>query len=343
MLYWDVPAGDWRIFLFVRTRQGGEEWTKDYINPLEPEPVRAYIDTVYETHFHRYPQEFGKTLAGFFSDEPRFGNASTYEAALGKYPMVLPYSDRLLAELGQAWGGDFARCLPCLWVDAGPVTHAARYTYMDVVSRKYAQSFTAQIGDWCRAHQVRLIGHVVEDNGAHARLGYGNGHFFRAIAGQDASGLDAVYQVWPEFSSGKFTTPFGYLDADFFYWGIAKMASSAGHLDPKKDGTTVCELFGAYGWQEGLKLMKWLTDHMLSRGVNFLIPHAFSPKYNDRTARRTSTRAAPTRSGATSASGPRMPTASAISCQGAGTWRRWRWSITPKQNGAETTSLSRKL
>ncbi len=59
------------------------------------------------------------------------------------------------------------------------------------------------------------------------------------------------------------------------------MATSAAHLDPRKQGTTVCELFGAYGWQEGLKLMKWLTDHMLSRGVNFLIPHAFSPKYND--------------------------------------------------------------
>ncbi|MFR6330641.1 MAG: hypothetical protein ACLUOI_18740 [Eisenbergiella sp.] len=29
--------------------------------------------------------------------------------------------------------------------------------------------------------QIKLIGHVVEDNGAHARLGYGCGHFFRAM------------------------------------------------------------------------------------------------------------------------------------------------------------------
>jgi hypothetical protein len=281
MLYWDVPEGAWRLFMFIRTRRGGEEWTKDYVNPLEPEPVRSLIDTVYETHYHRYAQDFGKTLAGFFSDEPRFGNASTYDAALGKYPMVLPYSDRLLGDLQRAWGGDFVRFLPCLWYEAGDVTHAARYTYMDVVSQKYGQNFTTQIGDWCRAHHVRLIGHLVEDNGAHARLGYGAGHFFRAIEGQDTSGLDAVYQVWPEFSSGKFSTPFGNLDADFFYWGIAKLATSAGHIDPRKNGTTVCELFGAYGWQEGLKLMKWLTDHMLARGVNFLIPHAFSPKYND--------------------------------------------------------------
>ncbi len=145
----------------------------------------------------------------------------------------------------------------------------------------YAESFSQQIGDWCRERNVKLIGHVVEDNGVHARLGFGSGHFFRAIKGQDYSGLDVVYQVWPEYTSGKFTTPFGYLDAEFFYWGIAKMASSAAHIDPGKNGITVCEVFGAYGWQEGLKLMKWLTDHICVRGVNFIIPHAFSPKLLD--------------------------------------------------------------
>ena len=38
----------------------------------------------------------------------------------------------------------------------------------------------------------------------------------------------------------------------------------------------MCEVFGAYGWTEGLKLMKWITDHMLVRGVNYFVPHAFS-------------------------------------------------------------------
>ena len=40
----------------------------------------------------------------------------------------------------------------------------------------------------------------------------------------------------------------------------------------------MCEIFGAYGWMEGTKLMKWLVDHMLVRGINWLVPHAFSPK-----------------------------------------------------------------
>ena len=288
VLYWDVPEGDWRIFILVSTRRGGEEWTRDYLNPLLPEATHAYLDYVYEPHYRRYAADFGKTFAGFFSDEPRFGNASTYEATLGKYAMALPYAPGLLDTLSRGGsetrpylGDDFGLYLPCLWYDGGPQTSAIRYAYMDEVSRAFGVHFSQKIGDWCRAHGVQLIGHIVEDNGAHARLGYGPGHFFRAISGQDVSGLDIVYQVWPEYSSGRFTTPFGYLDADFFYWGLAKMASSAGHIDPKKHGVTVCEVFGAYGWQEGLKLMKWLTDFICVRGVNFIIPHAFSPKDKD--------------------------------------------------------------
>lgn len=297
ILYWDVPEGNWRIFILVCTRNGGEIETGDYLNPIEPEPVRAFIDYVYEEHYRHYADEFGKTIAGFFSDEPRFGNASTYEGALGNFnrasayiqngsrvsisKMVLPYSHRLLSHLEKAWNGEYKQYLPCLWYDAGEITAGVRFVFMDVVSKLFGENYTQQIGDWCRKHGIKYIGHLVEDNGAHARLGYGPGHFFRAIKGQDCSGMDLVYQVWPEITSGKHSTPLGYLDADFFYWGITKMASSAGHIDPEKKGTTVCEIFGAYGWQAGLKLMKWLTDHVCVRGVNFLIPHAFSPRKND--------------------------------------------------------------
>lgn len=40
----------------------------------------------------------------------------------------------------------------------------------------------------------------------------------------------------------------------------------------------MCEAFGAYGWNEGLKWMKWITDHLLARGINYFVPHAFNPK-----------------------------------------------------------------
>ena len=68
IMYWDVPEGNWRIFIFISTRNGGEEGTKDYLNPIEPEPVRAFIDYIYEEFYKHYAYEFGKTIKGFFSD-----------------------------------------------------------------------------------------------------------------------------------------------------------------------------------------------------------------------------------------------------------------------------------
>jgi hypothetical protein len=288
VLYWDVPEGNWRVFVLISTRRGGEEHTRDYLNPLEPEPVKAYLDMVYAEHHRRYEQYFGNTIAGFFTDEPRFGSMASYTAPLGTKRMVLPYANTLLAQLDEAWGGDFGLMLPYLWydstehIDTGKVSARARYTYMDLVSRLFGKHFLGQMGDWCRAHGVKLIGHVVEENGAHARVGYGAGHFFRAMDGLDAAGVDVVYHLWPEYTEGIISWA-GLTDwhAEFAYWGMIKMASSAAHIDPKKEGVTVCEAFGAYGWQEGLKLMKWITDHLAVRGVNFMIPHAFSPKQND--------------------------------------------------------------
>ena len=43
----------------------------------------------------------------------------------------------------------------------------------------------------------------------------------------------------------------------------------------------MCEIFGAYGWAEGTKMMKWLTDFMLVRGINHFVPHAYSMKFPD--------------------------------------------------------------
>lgn len=277
IVYWDVPEGEWRIFIIKITQNGGEEYTRNYLNPLDYEATSAFIELVYEEHFQHFREEFGKTVAGFFTDEPRFGSAPSYTANIGTPNVVLPYSDTLLEELGRQGLGDFVRLLPCLWYPCGEMTPDARYAYMNVVSRKFGENFLGQMGAWCRAHGVKLIGHVVEENGAHARLGYGPGHFFRAMQGLDAAGMDVVCNVYPGKISGNFTSFFNFYDTRLNHWGLAKLTSSAAHIDPKKNGRTYCEAFGAYGWTEGLKTMKWVTDNICVRGVNHIIPHAFSP------------------------------------------------------------------
>ena len=107
------------------------------------------------------------------------------------------------------------------------------------------------------------------------------------------AGIDVVNNIYPGRTEGNFWTAFNNYDTTFNHWGLSKMASSSANLDAKKQGNSICEAFGAYGWSEGLKAMKWITDAMCVRGINHIVPHAFSPaKFPDPDCRRTSMREA---------------------------------------------------
>ncbi|MEY8353513.1 hypothetical protein AALB39_09180 [Lachnospiraceae bacterium 54-53] len=146
----DLPEGEWKLLILVSTDKGGEP------------------------HYEHYKEEFGKTILGFFSDEPRFGNVHGPYGSIGR---------------------------------------------MDLVSDLYSRHFSRRIGNWCHARGVRYIGHTIEDNNAHARLGYGAGHFFKAMAGQDMAGIDVVlHQLMPGMDHGfnKAMTKNGW-DGEFFH------------------------------------------------------------------------------------------------------------------------------
>lgn len=284
----DLPEGQWSVITMVSTFHGGETQTEGYLNPIDSAATDILLQEVYEKHFEVLGEEFGKTIKGFFSDEPRFGNVHGPDHILGKKEMVIPWRSGLEEELAIRLGkdcGEVRRNLSLLMADGGVSSHEYRYAYMDLVSDLYGENFSRRIGDWCKAHGVEYIGHTIEDNNAHARLGYGAGHFFRAMRGQDMAGIDVVlHQLMPGQDHGKFKSMTGKgWDGEFFHYCLGKLGGSLGDLDPRKNGRVMCEVFGAYGWGEGTKLMKWIVDYMLIRGVNHFVPHAFDPKeYPDR-------------------------------------------------------------
>lgn len=275
ILYWDIPEGNWSVFVMFTTRAGGEESTKDYLNPLIKEATQVLIEAVYEPHYAHFKDDFGTTITAFFSDEPRFGNAKGMDKSIGRAQMVLPWRedlDKLLPFPKQY--------LPFLFADSSDQTmEEVRYAYMDTITTLYAENFTQVLGSWCQEHGVKYIGHHIEDNGAHMRLGYGTGHLFRAQKGQSFSGIDVIAnQIAPGYAFHHDAFATGGNDGVFYHYALARLGASIAHNDPKKQGIALCEAFGAYGWNEGLKWMKWITDHLLVRGINYFVPHAFNPK-----------------------------------------------------------------
>lgn len=279
----EVPDGFYRLFLIYKSYHAGLAYN-DYINLLQKKSVKVLLDEVYEPHFAHYHEYFGNTIAGFFSDEPGFYNCIdslfNFSAIVGKTDMPLPWSDeleKLLYEKNITREG-----LVRLWFDVSPETDSLfRYQYMNLVTDLYKKNFSMQLGQWCRAHNVEYIGHILEDNNSSSRLGPSAGHYFRAMAGQDMAGIDIVTsQVMPGRTHTHTThaSVNTYSDGEFYHYALAKLASSDAHLEPAKKGRAMCELFGNYGWSEGLEMMKWLTDFMLIRGINIFVPHAFSAK-----------------------------------------------------------------
>ena len=281
---YNFPKGNWRVFTTYETKtDGGRE---DYINVIDEESVSTLVEAVYEPHFERYKNDFGKTFAGFFSDEPGFGNTIGFDMdeRIGAKEMPLPWSMELEENLRRIFSDKFTVVLPLLWVNTieENINVNTRYKYMDEATKLYSKNFSRQLGKWCEEREVEYIGHVIEDNNQHSHLGCGAGHYFRAMSGQHMAGIDNIGQQII-FGGANFER-IGLLngDGEFYHYALTKLGASSGHLDPNKQGRTMCELFGAYGWKLGVRDMKWILDHLLVRGVNYLVPHAFSmSKYPD--------------------------------------------------------------
>lgn len=277
MLTADIPEGVWRIHVnFVTT---AFNFKPEYINYVDADSVRLLIDEVYEKHHERYADLFGSVIAGFFSDEPGFYNCEGYdENCFIGLRMPLPWGRELESMLLESYGQNLYRDLALLFADHDDKSHRAlRMAYMNAVSTLYGKNFTAQLGDWCRAHGVQYIGHIVEDNCGYMRLGAGVGHYFRAMEGQDMAGIDNIgYQLMPCNDVATRHTGFSDPEPTFYHYYLGKLGASAAAIDPKKRGRLMCENFGAYGWRLGVRDMKWLADYWISQGVNYFVPHAFS-------------------------------------------------------------------
>lgn len=285
-LYFDVPEGVWRIYYYYINPDCIH---MPHINHLREGGAKVLLDAVYEPHYEHYKNEFGTTIAGFFSDEPGFFACETgfpsYERKLGDEHISLSWDIDMEKWLSNRLNMPIHKILPLLTdnsAESESVRAYYRFAYMDIITSRYDKCFCSVLGHWCENHGVEYIGHVTEDNNTHCRTGLSAGHLFRAMNGQHYSGADVVFhQILPGLEDIDHAAFTGFYanslsQGEFYSYSLYQMAVSLSQIDSKKKGRTMCEIFGAYGWGEGCKMMKWMADFMLVRGINRFVPHAFS-------------------------------------------------------------------
>lgn len=245
-LVWDAPEGEWQVLVYIRRYCGPYFLFDSYTDTLKPEAVRYFLDLAYEPYRKRLSRYFGKTIPGFFMDEPRY------------YAFPFPWSDDFAARFLSRNGYAVEEALLAMRL---PVSGAAamRRDYWETVQEAFDESFVGQIGAWCRENGLRLIGHASpEEEPADQVLLTGSIHRF--MQGLDHPGCDLItYMIGDEEHPIVNLGP--------------KMAASASRQ--KRDGRALCECFGVTEWNLKLRDMVFIANWLYALGVNGLIAHTF--------------------------------------------------------------------
>ena len=116
----------------------------DYLNP---EATRAFLKTTHEVYKSLFGDEFGKTILGFFGDEP-------------DYTGFMPWTPTLLEQFRQIKGYDLQPYLAMLF---GPMTQEGwrvKADYWDVWSGIFSKSFFGTQAEWCAQNHLEYLVHL---------------------------------------------------------------------------------------------------------------------------------------------------------------------------------------
>lgn len=279
-LTWDVPEGHWRVFVVYTTREN--HGRKNYMNLLSNTSVSLQIEQVHTPIYNKLKKHLGHEWNGFFYDEPEIGNTEegccdTFHILPGRRQNVsndiisMPWSPQMQDEMRKR-DDDWLLHIPYLYYDGEGAEGSFRYLYMDAVTSLVKENYNGQVYAWMKERNIPYIGHVLEDENSHARLGCGCGHYYRAVHYQDMAGIDLISaQLMPGDDLLTAWYGAGNGDGEFYHYMLAKLASSEAHINPNKRNRSICEVGAVYGPMNSPKYKKFLADHLLVNGIDQFI------------------------------------------------------------------------
>lgn len=208
-----------------------------YIDTFNPAAIKCFINETHEKYYKRFGDRFGKSLKGFFTDEPQYGNGAT--------PWSTLFPELFLKEYGYS----IADKLPLLYFDLDGA-EKFRSDFYNMAAKQFRTSFIKQMYDWCTEHNCRLTGHMMAEDTFGSQL--------------DATGgVMACYEYFHEpgidWLGRKISTPF-----------IPKQLGSVARQLGRK---TLTESFALCGWDVSLNELKWIMQWQMVNGVTSLCPH----------------------------------------------------------------------
>ena len=158
-----------------------------YLDTLNPEAVKKFIEITHERYWREIGGEFGKTVPTIFTDEPAFW-------PWGKHGLFLPWTERLPELFQEEYGQDIKTLLPEIFFPSVRKSSAARMKFYNLVTNLFCRAFAQTVGGWCGKHDLRLTGHVLgEDSLTQAQY---VGAAMRFYEYMQQPGIDLLTERW---------------------------------------------------------------------------------------------------------------------------------------------------
>lgn len=220
-----------------------------YIDVLNPDATDSFIDLVYEEYWKRFRRYFGKTIVGFFTDEP-----GMYNNFADSDPGSIPWTDKLPIFFERMNGYPFEQVMDSIFETQGHKSIEARVDYWKTISFLYQESYFKRLQQWCHKRGVAFIGHVLAEESM-VDTAKTQGDFFATMEYLDFAGYDLLGCLEPKTLIA------------------AKLASSASKMF-NLYGVTA-ETFGIFGWDLTREEMGRVVEWQAEQGLDILILHAF--------------------------------------------------------------------
>ena len=131
------------------------------LDALNPAAVQAWMSFTYEPYRKRFPEALGTLIRGFFFDEPTM--VSPFHTG------DIPWTPGLEDAFFKQYGYD---CRTRYWAlfEGASGQEQFRYDFWRLVARRFADSFTGQLSEWCSENGLVLSGHCWPEEPSCQRL-----------------------------------------------------------------------------------------------------------------------------------------------------------------------------
>ncbi|MBQ8164792.1 MAG: hypothetical protein IJZ94_03140 [Clostridia bacterium] len=218
-----------------------QKFDPSYVDTTDAEITKKFIEVTHEDYKkHIDASSFGKSMPGFFTDEPEY------------YRYGTPWSNKFADEFQKAYGYDVFSGLAYMFIDAEGAKEF-RYDYYLLLHNLFIKNWIKVVYDWCKENDCLLTGHAIEETGLFLQM-WCCGGLMTFYEYQDIPGIDYLSRNINHDIAGK------------------QIGSVAAQLGKKK---VLSEMFACCGWDVTPMELKSIAELQYAAGVNVMCQHLY--------------------------------------------------------------------